>query len=111
MTYAQDSDGVVVNVSATSMVSGALRRRMRALVQAGAKHILLDLADLSDIDSIGLGELVVAHISVTQTGGSLALLHVSSRVNDVLRLTGLRNALAIYENEASTHVPSEVYIG
>jgi len=113
MKYPQDGDVVVVSVTSTSTLDAELHRRMRELVQTGASRILLDLTGLKDIDSKGVGELVLAHISMAQAGGSIALIHVHHRVKELLRRVGLVDVLAIFEDGVSDPAfdRSEVYIG
>jgi len=110
MTYPNDGDAAVVNIGSQSMLDAALQKTIRELVQAGSSHVILDLTGLTDIDTRGIGELVVAHISVAQAGGNLALIHVHSRVRELLRLTGLCDALSIHD-AAPMRAPSEIYFG
>ena len=113
MRYPQDGGAVVVAVTSTSMLDAELQRRIRELVQTGASRVLLDLDGLKNIDSKGVGELVLAHISMAQAGGSIALIHVHHRVKELLWLVGLCDILAIFEDEVSDPIfdRSEVYIG
>ena len=116
MTSPAATHAAVVSVSSISMLNDDLPRRMRELVEAGSRHILLDLAGLADIDSNGMGELVVGQISVNKAGGSLTLLHVSPGVKEQMRLAGLYSVLTIRDDEArQAEIPrrnhSEVYLG
>ncbi len=77
-----------------------LRQTIRDLLAQGHKNILLNLADVSYIDSAGLGELVSANVAATNRGGQLKLLHLTKRVSDLLQITKLLTVFDTYEDEA-----------
>lgn len=81
--------------------SSALRDAMRDLVTKGQKKILLNLGDVSYIDSSGIGELVSGFTTVTNAGGNLKLLNLNKRVKDLLQITKLYTVFDVYEDEAS----------
>ena len=64
-----------------------LRDRVTSLVNAGARLLLIDLHDVSYIDSGGIGALAQIHLDVAKRGGRLALLCPSTCANRVLRIT------------------------
>ena len=80
--------------------SGMLRTTVKDLMAAGHNKILFNLADVSYIDSAGLGEFVGAYASVTNQGGDVKLLNVPSKVIDLLQITKLFTVFATYTNEA-----------
>ena len=65
-----------------------------------SKHILLNLKDVDYIDSSGLGELVSAYTSVKNQGGELKLLHLTSKVHDLLQITKLYTVFDVMDDEA-----------
>jgi len=81
--------------------SSALRDTIRQLVANGQKKILLNLGDVSYIDSSGIGELVSGFTTVTNSGGQLKLLNLTKRVKDLLQITKLYTVFDIAESEAS----------
>src|SRR5436190_2751308 len=81
--------------------SSALRDAMRELIGKGQKQILLNLGDVSYIDSSGIGELVSGFTTVTNAGGNLKLLNLNKRVKDLLQITKLYTVFDVYEDEAS----------
>jgi anti-sigma B factor antagonist len=81
--------------------SSALRDAMRGLVAGGQKKILLNLGEVSYIDSSGIGELVSGFTTVTNSGGQLKLLNLAKRVKDLLQITKLYTVFDVHENEAS----------
>ncbi len=81
--------------------ASTLRNAIRAMVREGQKKILLNLGEVSYIDSSGLGVLVSAFATVTNQGGQLKLLNVISRVKDLLLITKLYTVFDVYDDEAS----------
>ena len=65
--------------------ASTLRDSLKELVAKGEKKILLNLGDVTYIDSSGIGELVSGFTTVTNGGGSLKLLGLNKRVKDLLR--------------------------
>jgi anti-sigma B factor antagonist len=80
--------------------ASALRDALRELVKNNHKHILLNLKDVSYIDSSGIGELVSAFTTITNTGGRLKLLGLTHRVKDLLQITKLYTVFDVHEDEA-----------
>ena len=80
--------------------SSALRDLMREMVGKGEKKILLNLGDVSYIDSSGIGELVSGFTTVTNSGGQLKLLNLNKRVKDLLQITKLYTVFDVHEDEA-----------
>jgi anti-sigma B factor antagonist len=98
----QVGDVVVVDVSGRITLgegSSNLREGIRDLLAKGHRKILLNLADVSYIDSSGIGELVSGYTSVTNAGGQLKLVNLTKRVNDLLQITKLYTVFDIYDNE------------
>lgn len=78
-----------------------LRNMVRDAVTRGDKNILLNLGDVTYIDSAGIGALVGCFTSVRNHGGELKLLRLTKRVNDVLQITKLYTVFDIKDDEAS----------
>jgi anti-sigma B factor antagonist len=98
--------GDVTVVDATGRItlgegSSALRDMLRDLVTKGHKKILLNLGEVSYIDSSGIGELVSGFTTVTNQGGSLKLLGLTKRVKDLLQITKLYTVFEVHDDEAS----------
>jgi anti-sigma B factor antagonist len=66
----------------------------------GHKKLLLNLADVTYIDSSGIGELVSGFTTVTNQGGRLKLLRLTKRVKDLLQITKLYTVFEVYDDEA-----------
>ena len=76
-----------------------LREAVKDLVAKGHKKILLNLGDVTYIDSSGIGELVSAFTSVRNQGGELKLLNLTKKVHDLLQITKLYTVFDIKDDE------------
>ena len=103
-TKTRQVDGIaVVDVSGRITLgeeTKLLRETVQRLLGGGEKEILLNLAEVSFIDSAGLGELVSAFMSVRNRGGDLKLLQLTRRVHDLLQITKLYTVFDISDDEA-----------
>ena len=80
--------------------SVVLRDLVRELLAKGNKKILLNLGDVTYIDSSGIGELVSAFTTVRNGGGELKLLNLTKKVHDLLQITKLYTVFDIHNDEA-----------
>jgi len=80
--------------------SGLVRSTIKELVSSGRKNILLNLKNVSYIDSAGLGEIVGAYATVTNVGGNIKLLHPQAKVHDLLQVTKLYTVFIAFDDEA-----------
>jgi anti-sigma B factor antagonist len=78
-----------------------LRDEVRDLLSKGSKQILLNLGDVTYIDSSGIGELVSAFTTVRNQGGDLKLLNLTKKVHDLLQITKLYTVFDVKDDEAS----------
>jgi anti-sigma B factor antagonist len=81
--------------------SGRLRDAVREIIVKGSKMIIVNLGEVSYIDSAGLGELVSAFTAVKKAGGELKLLNVTKNINDLLVITKLVTVFDVSDNEAA----------
>ena len=81
--------------------SSLLREDLRQMIGKGQKKILLNLAEVSYIDSSGIGELVSGFTTVTNQGGELKLLNLTKRVHDLLQITKLYTVFEVFDDEAA----------
>src|SRR5918911_3933375 len=81
--------------------SVSLRGAIRRLVEEGKKKLLLNLGQVSYVDSSGVGELVASFITVTREGGQLKLLNLTRKIQDLLAITKLLTVFDVYEDEAA----------
>ena len=97
-------DVVIVDVSGKVTLGDGgdvvLKDKMQSLVQQGRKKVLLNLAEVSYVDSAGLGEIVQSYATVMKNGGSLKLLNVTKRIKDLLSITKLLTVFECHDSEA-----------
>ncbi len=77
-----------------------LRDRIQEMLEAGDKNFLLNLSEVSYIDSSGLGLLVSSYTRVRNQQGQLKLLGLTHRVRDLMQITKLLTVFDVYDNEA-----------
>ncbi len=103
LTNRQVGDVTVIDVvGRITLGEGAsvLRDELRDLVKKDQKKILLNMREVTYIDSSGIGELVSAYTSITNQGGHLKLLGLTHRVKDLLQITKLYTVFDVHEDEA-----------
>jgi anti-sigma B factor antagonist len=76
-----------------------LRELIRDLLSKGHGKLLLNLADVTYIDSSGIGELVSGFTAVSNQGGQLKLLNLTKKVHDLLQITKLLTVFDVHEDE------------
>jgi len=77
-----------------------LRDKVNSLVQQDFKKIVLNLEHVPYIDSAGLGEVVRTYTTVSRQGGTLKLLHLTKRIQDLLAITKLLTVFETFDAEA-----------
>ncbi len=102
-TIRQVDSVIVIDVSGRITLGEGctqLRELIRDQLSKGHKQILLNLADVTYIDSSGIGELVSAFTAVSNQGGQLKLLNLTKKVHDLLQITKLYTVFDIHDDEA-----------
>src|SRR5262247_499923 len=74
--------------------------KFRSLVHQGHKKLLLNLADVTYVDSAGLGAIVQSYATVKNQGGALKLVNATKRLHDLLSITKLLLVFETFDNEA-----------
>ncbi len=77
-----------------------LRETLRVQINDGVRHFVLNLGDVSYIDSSGLGELVSAYTTVRNKQGDVKLLNLTTKAKDLLQMTKLLTVFDVYDDEA-----------
>ena len=77
----------------------AVRNTVRETLKNGGKKILLNLGDVNYIDSSGIGELVSSFTTVSNQGGSLRLLNLTKKIQELLAITKLLTVFQVYDSE------------
>lgn len=75
----------------------ALRQAVHEALEGGATNLVIDLANVTTIDSSGVGELVSAYTTATNRGAKLKLARIPEKVNDVLTITQLITVFDVYD--------------
>lgn len=78
----------------------SFRNAIRQLLTEGERRILLNLEDVTYIDSSGLGELISGYVALHKVGGRLKLLHLNQKVHELMTITKLLTVFDVYNNES-----------
>jgi anti-sigma B factor antagonist len=76
-----------------------LRDHVNRLVEEGRVNLLLDLTDVTRLDSAGIGMLVGKYLTVKKRGGTMKLLHLTDRTSRLLNITKLATVFEVFEQE------------
>ena len=76
-----------------------LREAVRRLLDEGKKKVLLNLGDVSYVDSSGIGELVSSYTTTNNNGGQLKLLNLTKKIQDLLMITKLLTVFQTFDSE------------
>lgn len=77
-----------------------LKDKINSLLASGKKRLVLNLEGVPYIDSAGLGEIVRTFTTVSRQGGSLKLLNLTKRIEDLLAITKLLTVFETFDTEA-----------
>lgn len=78
----------------------SLRQAIVHLLEGGRRRLVLNLENVPYIDSAGLGEVVRTYTTVSKQGGSLKLLNLTTRIEDLLSITKLLTVFDTFDAEA-----------
>jgi len=81
--------------------SNALREGVKGLLAKGDKKIVMNMDNVTYIDSAGLGTLVASHHSAKSQGAGLRLCKLGSKFQEVLQVTKLLTVFDVYDTEAA----------
>jgi anti-sigma B factor antagonist len=80
-------------------IDSLLRDRVADLIAEGHRHIVVNLSQVTQVDTSGLKQLLAAHLAVTRLGAHLRLAHPTKRIRDLLGITRLNTLFEIFESE------------
>ena len=100
---ARDGDATVVKCRGR-LVAGTSEELYEAVKQLlpETKLVVVDLAELTYVDSMGLGALVRLYVSARHQGCAFKLLHLGKQVRNVLKMTNLLSVFAQAEEHGIT---------
>jgi anti-sigma B factor antagonist len=81
--------------------SSALREAVKSLLAAGKKKVVLNMSNVTYIDSAGLGIMVAAHVSAKKEGALIRLCALGNKFREVLQLTRLLTIFDVYDTQAA----------
>ncbi len=81
--------------------SNALRERVRGMLGAQKTKIILDMGNVTYIDSAGLGTLVATYHSARQQGATMKLVNLGQKFKEVLQVTKLLTVFEVHDTEAA----------
>jgi anti-sigma B factor antagonist len=100
----QSGDVTVVDIAGRIQLgegTSALRETLTELLEKNQLKILLNLSQVSYIDSSGVGEMVAGFTKVNGRGGQLKLLRLTERVTDLVQITKLYTVFDVFNDEAT----------
>ncbi|HLK04515.1 MAG TPA: STAS domain-containing protein [Candidatus Acidoferrum sp.] len=99
-----ETDGVsVVSLNGRIVLgeeSSVLREAVKNLMDAGKKKVVLDMSNVTYIDSAGLGILVSSYVSAKTQGALIRLCALGHKFREVLQLTRLLTIFEVYDTQA-----------
>ena len=78
--------------------SNQVRIKIKEMLGKGKSQIVLDLAGVSNIDSVGLGTLVSGYTSAQNQGATLKLANLTKRFRELLNITKLVTIFDTYDS-------------
>lgn len=76
-----------------------LKDKIHSLVNQGHKNIIVNLGNVSYLDSSGLGHLVAAYTTVTNAGGKLKLINLTKKLQTLMTMTKLLTVFDAFDSE------------
>jgi len=77
----------------------SIRTLVRDVLQSGGLKIVLNLGEVSYIDSAGIGELISTYTTVVNGGGQLKLMNLTKRLKELLAITKLLTVFDVIDDE------------
>lgn len=104
----ESGDITILDLRGRSTIDGGeselLSSRLKELVANGVRKLLLNLADLTQVDTSGVGVIIETYISLRDRGGELKLLRPCGRVPEVFRVLRLLEFIPSFEDETQAFV-------
>lgn len=98
----QKGDVTIVDLNGKITIGAgdiALRNAVQQAIDSGTKNVLINLHEVTTIDSSGVGELVSAYTTATNRGIRLKLINLPDKVADILTITQLITVFDVYDSE------------
>jgi anti-sigma B factor antagonist len=104
MTRRDDGDVTILTLSGRLMGgpdTEQFLRQVRDVVDQQRKKVIVDMGDVAWVNSSGLGALIAGWTALKEKGGSLKLIGVSRRIEQILSVTKLNTVFDLFADEAS----------
>ncbi len=99
----REKDGVIIIDLKGKILIGdgidTLRNEINSLVENKELKVLLNFAEVPYLDSTGLGEVVRSYTSVKKKGGTIKIINLTQKVEDLLSVTKLITVFETFEDE------------
>lgn len=95
-------DVIVLDLKGRVRIGGyslGLHKSIRSLIAEGKTKLLLDLSQVTHIDSSGMGELISSHVTLRDRGGALKLMHLTENLRVLMTITKLLMVFEVYDDE------------
>lgn len=104
MKLTQEVKGDVIILRPSGQLMGgpdadAVREAIPTLLREGYRKILIDLQDVSWVNSTGLGILISSHQAASRSGGQLRMMRASRRIDSIFNVTRLNTVFQIFADE------------
>ena len=99
----ESAEVIILDISGRIVLgdgSKDLSGKIAELLSEGHNKILVNLAEVTYVDSSGLGEVVSSYGSVTKAGGKLKLFNIQPRIAELLRMTKLHTLFECFSDES-----------
>ena len=100
----ESGDVTIIDLQGRSTISGCeselLSGHIQELVTKGVRKLLLNIGDLSQVDSSGVSVIIETYVSLKRHGGGLKLLRPGGRVLQVLNVFRLLDIIPSFDYEA-----------
>ena len=104
ITTRQTDDVTILDLSGRIVLgeeSNTLRETLKGLANRNEKKVLLNLADVSYVDSSGLGTLASGYLALANQQGRLKLLNVTKKIRELMEFTKLLTVFEVFDDEAA----------
>ena len=97
------TEGDIVVLSLSGKLMGgpdaeSVRQLIRENLEAGKKQMVIDIGDVSWVNSTGLGILIASHVTISNAGGTVKLSRVSKRISQIFMVTKLHTVFETYDS-------------
>ena len=103
ITIREFGDVTILDLQGRSTIdreSEVLGNYLRKLTANGVRKLVLNLAELTQVDTSGVSVIIQSFVSLRKQGGDLKLLRPSGRVLEVFRVLRLLEIIPRFEDEA-----------